>query len=154
MSTTTPDPWAPLPRDFYRRHPAEVAPDKVPAYAVPSPGSVESDGARGATVFARACAGCHGDDGRGGERDGRAIGAVHDAVFLTLCSDQVLRRYVITGRPDLGMPSFSDPVGRPAGFRPLAAQDVADLSALLASWRCCRRQPGTFFAAGTGVRAR
>ena len=117
-----------------RWQPAGVSPDSAPAYAAASP-FADASVARGKAAFARACAGCHGDDGQGGKFNGRDVGAINDAVFLTLCSDQVLRRYVITGRPDLGMPGFSDPLGRPAGFRPLASQDVADLSALLASWR-------------------
>ncbi|MBX9624455.1 MAG: cytochrome c [Gemmataceae bacterium] len=102
-----------------------------PGYAL-APG----DAARGAAVFARACAGCHGDRGQGGGSvDGRPVGAVNDPAFLALCSDQVLRRYVITGRPDLGMPDYAGKAGRPADFRPLDARDVADLTALLASWR-------------------
>jgi mono/diheme cytochrome c family protein len=107
-------------------------PEGVPGYA-PAPGG---DAGRGAAVFARACAGCHGDRGQGGgSADGRPVGAVNDPAFLALCSDQVLRRYVITGRPDLGMPDYAGKAGRPADFKPLDARDVADLAALLASWR-------------------
>lgn len=103
-----------------------------PGYAL-APGG---DAGRGAAVFARACAGCHGDRGQGGGSvDGRPVGAVNDPAFLALCSDQVLRRYVITGRPDLGMPDYAGTAGRPPDFRPLDARDVADLTALLASWR-------------------
>jgi len=111
-------------------HPATVSPAAVPAYAAASPATDGASPARGKAVFVRACAGCHGDHGQGGD-----AGAIHDAAFLTLCSDQVLRRYVITGRPDLGMPGFSPSFGRPAGFQPLSTQEVDDLSALLASWR-------------------
>ena len=118
-----------------RWHPAEVPPGSVPAYTAPSPATDGASVARGKAVFARACAHCHGDDGQGGKSDGRTVGAIHDAAFLTLTSDQVLRRYLITGRPDLGMPGFSHSFGRPAGFQPLAAADLLDLSALLASWR-------------------
>jgi mono/diheme cytochrome c family protein len=101
--------------------------DPPPGYAL-APGG---DAGRGAGVFARACAGCHGDRGQG-KGD---VGAINDPAFLALCSDQVLRRYVITGRPDLGMPDYAGKAGRPADFRPLDARDVADLTALLASWR-------------------
>ena len=66
----------------------------------------------GAGVFARACAGCHGDQGQGGERR-RQAGAINDPAFLALISDQALRRIVITGRPDLGMPDLRRH-GRPA----------------------------------------
>jgi mono/diheme cytochrome c family protein len=87
---------------------------------------------RGAMVFARACAICHGDDGQG-ERNGEK--AIHDSVFLALVSDQALRRYVITGRPDLNMPSFAEARPDNASFKSLTDQDVTDLVALLASWR-------------------
>jgi len=107
--------------------PATAAHD-VPAYRAPPnrPGNKE----KGAAVFARACAGCHGSHGQGDE----ARGAINDRVFLALLSDQVLRRYVITGRPDLGMPGFAE---RPDQwhFTPLTEPEVGDLVALLASWR-------------------
>jgi mono/diheme cytochrome c family protein len=82
-------------------------------------------------VFARACASCHGDHGQGG----KLAGAINDPDFLSLISDQALRRYVITGRTDLGMPSYADPTGRLEGFTALAGQDVTNVTALLASWR-------------------
>jgi cytochrome c oxidase cbb3-type subunit 3/ubiquinol-cytochrome c reductase cytochrome c subunit len=87
------------------------------------------------TVFARACADCHGSQGQGVEQDGRLTKTINDPVFLALNSDQVLRRYVITGRPDLGMPSYAG--GRPseAKFSPLTSREVSDLVALLAAWR-------------------
>ena len=62
-------------------------------------------------------------------------GAIHDAAFLALISDQALRRYAITGRPDLGMPSFSETSGRDDDFQSLTAAEIDDLVALLASWR-------------------
>jgi hypothetical protein len=42
---------------------------------------------------------------------------------------------VIAGRPDLGMPDYADPTGRPGDFRPLVPQDVTSVVALLADWR-------------------
>ena len=42
---------------------------------------------------------------------------------------------LITGRPDLGMPDYTDPTGRPDGFKPLTDQDITNLAALLTSWR-------------------
>ena len=68
----------------------------------------------GLKVFARACASCHGDRGQGRQSDGKSVGAINDPDFLALISDQALRRYVITGRLDLGMPDYADP---PAGLR-------------------------------------
>jgi mono/diheme cytochrome c family protein len=92
-----------------------------------SAGSVES----GKQVFAAACAGCHGETGGGA----KAAGAINDPDFLALMSDQVLRRYIITGRNDLGMPNFSEKTGRDPNFTPLTSGQVSDLVALLASWR-------------------
>jgi len=85
---------------------------------------------RGERVFARACAGCHGSNGRGGKH-----GTINDSAFLALISDQALRRYVITGRPDLGMPAYDGKGGRPADFQPLTATEIDDLVALMADWR-------------------
>jgi cytochrome c oxidase cbb3-type subunit 3/ubiquinol-cytochrome c reductase cytochrome c subunit len=123
--------------------PAEAGEPEV-IRAPPRPaGPAKPEGAgnqeEGVKVFARACASCHGDHGQGGRygghADGRSIGAINDLSFLALISDQALRRYVITGRPDLGMPDYRDPKGRPEGFQPLTPQEVTDVVALLASWR-------------------
>ena len=80
-----------------------------------APGSRE----RGAKVFARACAGCHGDRRRRASGDGDRRGAINDPAFLALISDQALRRIIITGRPDLGMPTFAER-RRPPGRFPAA----------------------------------
>jgi cytochrome c oxidase cbb3-type subunit III len=87
------------------------------------------------TVFARACAACHGDQGQGVEQGGRPRRAINHPDFLALVSDQALRRYVITGRPDLGMPSYAGARPGEPHFQPLGSQEVADLVALLAEWR-------------------
>ena len=89
------------------------------------------DNDRGLKVFARACGACHGANGEGGDK----AGAIHDADFLKLISDQCLRRYAITGRPDLGMPDFAGKDGRAPDFQPLTSAEIADLVALLAHWR-------------------
>jgi mono/diheme cytochrome c family protein len=105
----------------------------LPPYVAPKdkPGSREA----GSRLFAVACAGCHGAQGQGGEHEGQPVGAINDPAFLALTSDQALRRYIITGRPDLGMPDYVGRVGRPAEFKPLTSQDITDLVALLAYWR-------------------
>jgi mono/diheme cytochrome c family protein len=90
-----------------------------------------ADKARGKKLFALACATCHGDAGLGTKK----AGAVNQPAFLKLMSNQVLRRLIITGRPDLGMPDFRDSNGRAPEFQPLNEQDIADLTALLVSWR-------------------
>jgi cytochrome c oxidase cbb3-type subunit 3 len=103
----------------------------VPGYMTTSGG----DASRGKMVFITACAACHGTDGKGGTVEGKKIGAINDASFLALTSDQLLRRYIITGRPDLGMPDYTGKSGRSPTFTPLSPQEVSDLAALLASWR-------------------
>jgi mono/diheme cytochrome c family protein len=106
----------------------------VPPYIAPvGAGAGKMD--EGARVFARACAGCHGSQGQGGKNGERQIGAINSKAFLALTSDQALRRYAITGRPDLGMPAFDGKDGRPPDFRPLTSAEIDDLVALLAYWR-------------------
>ena len=107
-------------------------PDDLPPLA--SSSTESGDAQRGLEVFAQACARCHGEQGQGSDRpDGP--GAINNRALLSLLSDQVLRRLIITGRPDLGMPDYAGKDGRPENFRPLTAAQVADLVALLASWR-------------------
>lgn len=77
-------------------------------------------------VFARDCATCHGKEGQGGDK----AGPIYDRAFLALVSDQVLRRYIITGRPDFGMPNYTD-----RKDADLTSQEINDLVALLAYWR-------------------
>lgn len=87
------------------------------------------DKSAGLKVFARACAECHGQDGQGGG----STGAVNDAAFLALVSDQALRRYILTGRPDFGMPNYAE--RDDIDFKPLTSQEINDLVALLSYWR-------------------
>lgn len=113
-------------------------PGEAPADAPPIlPGIVRMSGsaAEGLKVFGSACAGCHGDKGQGGSFNKKPIGAINDRAFLGLLSERALRRLIITGRPDLGMPAYNDSTGRGKDFKPLTAKDVADLLALLASWQ-------------------
>lgn len=84
----------------------------------------------GAAVFAKACACCHGDQGQGSD-----AGAVNDRAFLALISDQALRRIVITGRPDLGMPDYRTQGDRPADFKPLSELEITDVVSFLDSWK-------------------
>jgi mono/diheme cytochrome c family protein len=109
---------------------------KLPEYSVTSAGQAPSqaNAERGAKVFARACADCHGADGKGTGPDERP-GGINNPALLTLISDQALRRIVITGRHDLGMPNFADDSGRSLDFQPLSSDEIADVVALMASWR-------------------
>ncbi len=106
----------------------------VPPYLTPA-GTSAGKKDEGARVFARACADCHGKEGEGVERDGRLRRKINDPAFLALISDQALRRIVITGRPDLGMPRYDGKDGRPPDFRPLTSEEIDGLVALLTYWR-------------------
>jgi mono/diheme cytochrome c family protein len=104
------------------------AQQKWPPYLPPAD---KGDAWQGQIVFAKACAVCHGDKGAG--TDG--VGPINDPAFLNLASAQVLRRYVITGRPDLGMPNCLDGSGRSLDFTGLTSAEVNDVVALLLSWK-------------------
>jgi mono/diheme cytochrome c family protein len=106
----------------------KVYPSAPPLIATGAAGNAQA----GEKVYAAACAACHGEHGEG--EDGVA-GAINNQAFLALCSDVEMRRYIITGRPDLGMPNFADNQDRGADFKPLTAQQVTDLAALLTQWR-------------------
>ena len=82
---------------------------------------------RGAAVYARACASCHGRDGRGGPKGGSIV----DPSYLSLVSDQSLRTTVIAGRPDLGKPDWREDVPG----HPLTPQEISDVVAWLAGHR-------------------
>jgi len=111
----------------------EHAPKGAPPYLATqakTDGAVTGNRDEGLKVFTRACAHCHGNHGQGGRH-----GAINDPNFLALISDQALRRLVITGRPDLGMPDYAGTMGRPEDFQPLTTENITDIVALLASWR-------------------
>jgi mono/diheme cytochrome c family protein len=118
----------------------EPAPKGAPPYLISprdsaSGSSGHGDQNAGVAVFRRACVTCHGQHGEGMKGEEMNAGAINDPNFLALISDQALRRIIITGRRDLGMPDYADAMGRPDGFQPLSAQDVTNLTALLAQWR-------------------
>lgn len=107
-------------------------PDAARDAALPPYDSEPGDAERGKAVYAAACAGCHGPEGRGGPKGG----AIVDPSYLALVSDQGLRATVIAGRPDLGMPDWR---GYVLG-KPLTRQQIADVVAWLADQR--RPVPG------------
>ncbi len=118
----------------------EAGSAEVPQNAPPlTPGNTAGNATAGAKVWADACASCHGANGEGANIGG----AIHDPAFLALSSDQILRRYIITGRNDLSehMPSFAETDGRDENFKPLTAEQVTDLVALLAQWRADKKRP-------------
>jgi cytochrome c oxidase cbb3-type subunit III len=107
------------------------APAGIPSYSSSAGGSPH----QGATLFGQACAMCHGKKGDGIEKGGKAVNKINDRVFLSLISDQALRRIIITGRPDLKMPNYAEKAGRPEDFQPLTSSQIDDLVALLGAWR-------------------
>ena len=112
------------------RRPDALVGQEIPPYDAGRGAGRESGNAdRGRGVFARACASCHGDDGRGGSR---GVGIV-DPSYLALVSDQHLRTTVIAGRADLGMPDWRGA----GGVEPLTPQQVSDVVA----WVVAQRRP-------------
>jgi cytochrome c oxidase cbb3-type subunit 3/ubiquinol-cytochrome c reductase cytochrome c subunit len=116
--------------------PAASPSSSLPAYTGSAAKEDSARVARGREAFVRACAGCHGPQGQG-EKDGHPLssGAISNQAFLALTSDQALRRTIITGRPDLGMPAYDGKTGRSPDFRALTAEEIEDLVALLRHWR-------------------
>ena len=114
--------------------PLKAVPKDTPPYLASEPTSIPTSAKCEQirkTVFARACGKCHGDRGQGGSGGG----PIHDPAFLALISNQALRRLIVTGRSDLGMPNFAATDGRSPDFKPLTSEDVSDLVELLAYWR-------------------
>jgi cytochrome c oxidase cbb3-type subunit III len=98
-----------------------TAESDLPPYAAPA-----GDAQRGATVYAQACAQCHGNEGTGGKS-----GSVVDQAYLSLVSDQYLRTVIIAGRPELGMPGYKEYVSG----KPMTTEEIADVAAWLSSHR-------------------
>ena len=105
---------------------ASELPANIPPYHGQSPGNA----AAGKALFTAACSRCHGDAGKGG-----SAGALNNRAFLDLVSDQLLRRIMITGRPDLGCPDFVEAGTESSLRRALTGTDIANVVALLGKWR-------------------
>jgi cytochrome c oxidase cbb3-type subunit 3 len=90
----------------------------LPSYA----SSQAGDTAHGRDLFARGCASCHGQDGRGAR-------AIANGSYLALVTDQHLRTLMIVGMPNLGMPDWR------GHNMPLTDADLMDLVAWLALQR-------------------
>ncbi|MDB4965786.1 MAG: cytochrome c, class [Myxococcales bacterium] len=59
-----------------------------------------------AALYASSCAGCHGENGRGGA----ALG-LDNVVYLAIADDQTLRRIIATGVAGTSMPAFAQSAG-------------------------------------------
>lgn len=101
-------------------------PENIPPY-LPQVSGMPTAGEK---IFAAACSRCHGESGSGG-----SAGALNDRGFLALVSDQLLRRIMITGRPDLGCPDFVQSGTESSLKRPLTGADIANVVALMSAWR-------------------
>lgn len=143
-------PGTPMPA-FAQRHGGQLSDEQIQQIADNLPGRSDAQGkygphpkwlelgrdvrlgdsTRGRQAFGRACASCHGSHGQGGDEAGR----INEPALLELASDEFLRRLVITGRPDLGMPDYRTGEGRASDYRPLSEEEVSDIVALLAAWR-------------------
>jgi mono/diheme cytochrome c family protein len=110
-----------------------VKAEDYPPYLLPA--GIAGNPADAEKTFKAACASCHGEQGQGSKTVDRTIGAINNWPYLALSSDQVLRRYIITGRPDLGMPSCIEAKGRPSEFKPLTSNEVTAVTNLLIEWR-------------------
>ncbi len=110
------------------------APEGVPPYLAPK--DEAGDAGAGRDRFLKACASCHGDRGQGVPKEGRLVRAINAPAFLDLVSDQVLRRIVIAGRADLGMPDYAH-----HGKEALTPEDVANLVAFLRAQRGAASEP-------------
>lgn len=94
-----------------------------PSYTAKLAGNAQ----HGQVVYGTYCASCHGSAGRGGPKGS----AITNDSFLALVSDQGLRTFVITGRPELGAPDWR---GNVPG-KPMSDQDVTDVVAWMSAQR-------------------
>ncbi|TWU13483.1 Cbb3-type cytochrome c oxidase subunit CcoP2 [Symmachiella macrocystis] len=113
-------------RAEWGKTPPQLSPPFPPYKISDPPGSTQA----GKKVFSQYCATCHGKDGQGD-----TAGALNDAGFLGTISNQALRRIIITGRSDLGMPNYHAISNDSLEGKPLTSQQITDLVALLAEWR-------------------
>jgi mono/diheme cytochrome c family protein len=108
---------------------AWARPEEMKSVQVPPYAAAPGDPDRGKAVYAAACAGCHGADGRGGPK----AGSIVDPAYLALVSDQYLRTTVIAGRADVGMPDWR-------GYIPGRPLAPAEISAVV-GWLVAQRRP-------------
>jgi cytochrome c oxidase cbb3-type subunit 3/ubiquinol-cytochrome c reductase cytochrome c subunit len=68
---------------------------------------LHADATRGAAVFTRECAGCHGDKGLGG-----TFVQIGNPELLATASNGFLRHAILDGRSSAGMPAFESKLGQ------------------------------------------
>lgn len=95
--------------------------------AAADPWKAAGDPAAGRGIFARACAGCHGEQG-----EGKRGPALANRVLLETAPDAYLRATIAKGRRGTVMPAFGEP--SPA-YPALAAADIEAVVAYIRSWQ-------------------
>jgi cytochrome c oxidase cbb3-type subunit 3 len=101
----------------------------IPASSGGQPPARSGDAGAGRQTYTALCTSCHGDAAQGDQS------APNSQTFLALISNQTLRRLLITGRPDLGMPNYAGMKDHWKKATPLDQSDVDNLLAYLASCR-------------------
>ncbi len=110
--------------------------EDLPPFSATAEDLAAADPQQGAQLFKQICARCHGEQGEGG-----TAGALNDSAFLALSSNHLIRRIIITGRPDLGMPNFRQlGEGSPLA-KPLDAEQINDLVAFIRTWESANGRP-------------
>ncbi|MFI4876847.1 MAG: c-type cytochrome [Blastopirellula sp. JB062] len=87
-------------------------------------GLKDADAEAGKALFETSCAHCHGDAGTGG-----GAGAINEPALARLMSDIVLRRLIITGRPDLKMPNYVALGQKSHAGEAFDSQQISDIAA-------------------------
>lgn len=92
----------------------------VPLWSAPAePGEQDRFARRGAVAFARHCAGCHGDGGKGDGPAADALAPVPRNLTLARFSDRAMSTALWVGKPGSSMPAWADLP--PADLRGLVA---------------------------------
>jgi cytochrome c oxidase cbb3-type subunit 3/ubiquinol-cytochrome c reductase cytochrome c subunit len=126
-------------------HPETLAGQIPPPYAASGLG----DAGRGQLAFANFCARCHGADGAGNPKNATNSknasgssstpangppGSIVDPAYLALISNQGIRSFIISGRPEQGMPDWRSN-SQDAKARAMTDQEITDIVAWIASHR-------------------
>ncbi|EAQ77019.1 c-type cytochrome [Blastopirellula marina] len=110
---------------------ASTPTDKLPPYQVSTAdpaGLKDANVMTGKELFETSCAKCHGDAGVGGD-----AGALNEPALARLMSDIVLRRLIITGRPDLKMPDYVTLGKKSHTGEAFTSEQISDIAAYVRS---------------------
>ncbi|MCC9606468.1 cytochrome c [Blastopirellula sp. JC732] len=113
--------------------PNAVSSSNLPPYqvSVEDPAGLKTANVKtGEELFETSCAKCHGDAGVGEKEE---AGPLDDPALARLMSDIVLRRLIITGRPDLKMPDFTTTGKHSHTGEPFTSEQISDIAAYVRS---------------------